>query len=114
MSAGDGKAKDFTVFADGTNDGGAEHEELRVVMRGVAGIEQVFALVGGHGPVVVLAAAVDAGERFFVEQADEAVFVGRAPHHVHDHVLVIGGEIAVFEQGRKFDTGWGRPRCGGF
>ena len=71
-------------------------------MRGVAGIEQVFAGVGGHRPVVVLAAAVDAGERLFVQQADQAVLVGGAAHDLHDQVLVIGGEVAVFEERGEF------------
>ena len=44
-------------------------------MRGVAGVEQVHARVGGDGPVVVLAAAVDAGKGLFVQQTDQSVAV---------------------------------------
>jgi hypothetical protein len=54
-----------------------KHQELRVVVRRIAGVEQVLAAVGGHRPVVVLAAAVDAGERLFVQQAGQAVLFGR-------------------------------------
>ena len=62
----------------------AEDEELGVVVRVVAGVEQVLAGVGGHRPVVVLARAVDAGERLLVQQADQAVLVGGLAQDLHD------------------------------
>ena len=114
VGAGDREAENLAVLADGADNGGTEDEELGVVMRRVAGIKEVFALVGGHGPVVVLTAAVDAGERLFMEQADQAVLVGGAPHHFHDHVLVIGGEVAVLEQRRQFVLAGGNFVVAGF
>jgi len=46
---------------------GAEEQELKVLVRGVSGLEQVLAFIGAHRPVVVLARAVDARERLLVE-----------------------------------------------
>jgi len=37
-------------------------------------VEEILALGGGHGPIVVLAGTIDAGEGFLVEQAGQAVF----------------------------------------
>jgi hypothetical protein len=51
---------------------GAEDEELHVVVRRVAGAEQVVAELVGQRPVVVLARAVDAGKRLLVQQAGQA------------------------------------------
>ena len=53
----------------GADHGEQEDQELHVGVRVVAGIEQVDAGVGGHRPVVVLAAAVDAGKRLLVQQS---------------------------------------------
>ena len=37
------------------------------------------------------------GERLLVQQADEAVLLGRPPHHVHAQLVVVGGEVRVLE-----------------
>ena len=63
---------------DGANHGRAEHQELRVRVRRVARIEQVALRVAAQRPVDVLARAVDAGERLFVQQAGHAVLLGDA------------------------------------
>ena len=90
-------AQKFRVLRHRADDRDAEDEELRVVVRVVAGVEQVLALVGGHRPVVVLARAVDAGEGLLVQQADEAVLLGGAAHHVHAQLVVVGREVRVLE-----------------
>ena len=100
--AGDRDAEQFRILGHGADDRDAEDEELGVVVRVVAGVEQVLAGVGRHRPVVVLAGAVDAGERLLVEQADQAVLVGGLPHHVHAELVVIGGEVRVLEDRRDF------------
>ena len=51
---------------------------------GLAGAEEVAAGVGGQGPVVVLAGAVDAGEGLFVEQAHQVVLGGAFFHGKHE------------------------------
>ena len=102
VGAADRHAQHIGVFGDGTDDGDGEHQELGILMGGVAGIEEVFARVGGHRPVIVLARAVDSRERLFVEQAGQTVFVGGLLHHLHGEVLVIGPEIRVLEDRGKF------------
>jgi hypothetical protein len=47
-------------------------------------------------PVVVLARAVDAGERLLVQQAGHAVLLGHARQRLHDQLLVVGREVGVF------------------
>ena len=49
----------------------------------VPGVEQVVARVGAHRPVVVLARAVDAGERLLVQQTGEAVTQRDLLHGLH-------------------------------
>ena len=83
--------------------GGAEHEELDVVVRRVAGVQQVVPQVVAHAPVQVLAGAVDAGERLLVHQAGEAVLRRHPPQHLHRHHLVIGGDVGVLEDRRDFE-----------
>ena len=56
--------------------------------------------VGAHRPVVVLARAVDAGERLLVQQADEPVLAGDVLHHLHRQLLVVGADVRVLEDRR--------------
>ena len=62
----------FSMTAVASN-GGAEYEELGVLVRGVAGIEQAAQFGVADGVVEVLARTVDARERLFVQQAEHAV-----------------------------------------
>ena len=57
--------------------------------------------VGAHRPVVVLAGAVDAGERLLVQQADEPVAAGDVLHHLHRQLLVVGADVRVLEDRRE-------------
>ena len=67
---GDGDAEQILIIVNRLNDGAQEQQELRVLIGSVARLEKVYAGVGGNGPVVVLAAAVDAGKGLFMQQAD--------------------------------------------
>ena len=96
---GDGQAEQVAVAGDGHEHGGQEDEELGVLVRAVAGPEQVVAQVVRERPVDVLARAVDPGERLLVEQELEAVAVGHPLHGLHDQHVVIGGDVGVLEQG---------------
>ena len=69
------------------------------------GLEQVRARVGAHRPVVVLARAVDAGERLLVQQADEAVAAGDVLQHLHRQLLVVGADVGVLEDRRDLVLG---------
>ena len=69
---------------------GEEDDELQVVERGVARIEQILGL-GAKRPVVVLARTVDALKGLLVQQADQVVAGGDELHLLHhDQILVDG------------------------
>ena len=95
------------VLVDGLDDRRAEEQELQVLVRGVAGLEQVLAVVGAHRPVVVLARAVDAGERLLVQEADEPVAAGHVLHDLHGQLLVVGTYVRVLEDRRDLVLGRG-------
>ena len=89
---GDGGAEQVGVLIDSLDDGGEEDQELQVLHGGVARVQQVL-VGGGHGPVVVLAAAVDALERLLVLQADQTVLGSDLLHHLHGQQVVVDGHI---------------------
>jgi hypothetical protein len=63
----------------------------RMFVSGVwPGSSRLIARVGRHRPVVVLARAVDAGERLLVEQALEAVALRHLLQHLHREHVVVG------------------------
>ena len=99
--AGHGDAQQILIVVHGLDDRREEQQELRVVGRGRARIEQVLALVGGDGPVVVLAAAVHAVKWLLVEQAHEAVALGHLLHDLHGQLVVIGGDVRGGEDRRE-------------
>jgi len=90
---GDGGAEEAGVLVDGTDDRSAEDEELEVLVRGVAGLEEVALDAVAERPVEVLTGAVDAGEGFLVEEALHAVLTGHALERGHDKLLVVGGDV---------------------
>ena len=63
---GNRDTEQILIFVDRLDNGDQEEKELCVFIRRCAGIEQVLSLIGGNRPVVMLAAAVDTGERFFM------------------------------------------------
>ena len=77
-----------------------KNRKLRFSRRGVARVHEVVPGVGAHRPVVVLAGAVDAGERLLVQQADEPVLAGDVLHHLHRQLLVVGADVRVLEDRR--------------
>ena len=88
-----GGAHDILVFIDALQHGCQEQQELVIVVHIVARVEEVFALHRGNGPVVVFAAAVDALEGLFMEQADHAVFHGDALHVFHHELVVVRRDV---------------------
>mmetsp|Transcript_14853 Transcript_14853/g.31498 ORF Transcript_14853/g.31498 Transcript_14853/m.31498 type:complete len:466 (+) Transcript_14853:484-1881(+) len=110
----DGHAHEVAVLVDGPDDGGHEDGEdlgLAALLVDGGGVEQVNARVGAEREVVVLAAAVDAGERLLLQEAGEAVASGNLVHHLHHHqvlvdlrgggakerraLVLVGGDLAV-------------------
>ena len=86
-------AQQAAVLVHGADHRGAEHQELRVVVRGVAGEQQVALGRVAEREVDVLARAVDAGERLLVEQALHAVLLGHPLERDHQQLLVVGGDV---------------------
>ena len=64
------------------------------------GSSRLRARVGAHRPVVVLARAVDAGERLLVQEADEPVAARHVLHHLHRQLLVVAADVRVLEHRR--------------
>ena len=63
--AGDRDAQQILMFVHRLDHRAQDQEELCVVLRRFARLQQVDAGIGRDGPVVVLAAAVDTGKRLF-------------------------------------------------
>jgi hypothetical protein len=97
------KIEQVAVQVDGAHDGAQEGEELQVRVRLVARVEQVRARVRRHGPVVVLARAVDAGERLLVQDHLQAVLRRDAAHGLHDQHLVVAGDVRRLEHGGELE-----------
>ena len=85
---------------DGPQDGSAEDQELHIVVRRVAGTEQVVAELVGERPVVVLAGSVHARKRLLVQQRRQSVLRRDLLQHLHRHHLMIDGEVGVLEDRR--------------
>jgi hypothetical protein len=96
----DRRPQQSLMLVDGLDDRRTEEQEVDVVGRRVARIEQVRPAVGAHRPVVVLARAVDARERLLVQQADQAVLARDLGQHLHRQLLVIGSDVRVLEHRR--------------
>ena len=73
---GDGGAQQAAELVHRADDRAAEHQELRVVVRRRARIEQVALGAVAERVVQVLARAVDARERLLVQEAHEVVLLG--------------------------------------
>ena len=70
-----------------------EQQELRILIRRLARTQQVYPGVGGKGPVVVLAAAVDPCKGLLVQQADQAVPARHLLHDLHGQLIMVGGNV---------------------
>ena len=94
LAAGGGHrgAQQVGVLVHRLDDGGQEHQELQVLHRRVAGVEQVL-VAGAHRPVVVLAAAVDPFKGLFVQKADQAVLRRDLLHHLHGQQVMVDGHV---------------------
>ena len=85
----DGAHQQEVVVADRLRDSRIKSQELQVLGRGLARRKQVDARIGLHGPVAVLAAAVDPVEGLFVEDDLQVVLFRNLVHNDHQqHILV--------------------------
>ena len=105
--AGHGDAQQVLILVHPFDDGGQKQQEPGVLRRVFAGVQQVFPPVGGQGPVVVLAAAVDPLEGLLVEQTHQAVAGGHVFHHFHGQLVVVGGHVGGGEDRRQLVLGGG-------
>ena len=93
---------------------GLHHEghEAQVLLRVLAGSVEQHASVRTKAPVVVLARAVDAGERLLVQKDAEAVLARHFLHQGHEKHVVVVGDVGLLEDGSYLKLVGGRPRCG--
>ncbi len=80
---------------------GLHHEghEAQVLLRVLAGSVEQHASVRTKAPVVVLARAVDAGERLLVQKDAEAVLARHFLHQGHEKHVVVVGDVGLLEDG---------------
>ena len=97
---GDRGPEQVGVDVDRPDHGAEEDQELQVGVGVVLRVEQVDAGVGRHRPVVVLARAVDAGERLLVQDGLQPVPRGHALEGLHQQHLVVAADVADLEQRR--------------
>ena len=97
---GNRDAQQILILVNRLDNRGQKQQELTVFCRGLARVEQVLAGVGRDRPVIVLARSVDSRERLFMQQADKAVTIGNLAHELHGQLVVIGGDVGRFEDGR--------------
>ena len=71
--------------------------ETRVFLGFVGGIQKIFARIGDDAPIVVLAAAVYARKRLFVQQARKIVAQSYLAHQLHHDLVVVAGDIGCGE-----------------
>ena len=105
--AGHRDAQQILVLIHALDDSRQKQQELGVFLRLLAGVQQVLARVGGEGPVVVFAAAVNALKGLFVQQAHQAVLGGHVLHGFHGQLVVVGGHVGGGEDGRQLVLGRG-------
>ena len=111
---GDHGPQQGPVEVDAANNRSAEHQKLQVFMGGLARIEQVP--LGGIAdrPVDVFARAIDAGKGFLVQQTGQAMLLRSGAQDGHRELLVVGGHVRGFEEGRDLELGGGHLVVAGF
>jgi len=92
---GDGAAQKLLILIHALDERGEQQQEQRILAGGLAGREEVFARVGRERPVDVLARAVDARERLFVQQAHKVVALGDLFHRLHDELVLVARGVGV-------------------
>ena len=100
---GDRRAQQVGELVDAADNGGQHGQEDGILMRRLAWAQPVAAVGTGGRPVVVLARAVDAGEGFLVEQAEEAVARGDLLQHEHRQHVVVNGQVLLLEDRRHLE-----------
>ena len=79
-----------------------ESEEAQIVLGSLAGREEHVAAVGAEAPVIMLARAVYARERFLVHEYAEIMAPGHFGHKSHHEQVVVVGQVGLLEYGGEF------------
>ena len=95
-------AQHILIIVHGLNDRAEEQQKLGVLRRGLARLQKVHAGIRAQRPVVVLAAAVHAGKRLFMQQADHPVAGGDLLHRLHRELVVVGRNVSGRKDRRQF------------
>ncbi len=103
----DGRPQQPAELVHRPDHGGAEHQELGVVMRIVAGQQQVSLGGVAQREVDVLARAVDPVERLLVEQAFHTVLLGDRLERRHQQLLMIRRDVGPLEHRRDLELAGG-------
>ena len=90
------------MLVNGSHDVDEESHKLQVGHVSLARGKQLRAGVGAKAPVVVLARAVDALERLFVQQHAEVVAAGNVVHKQHQQQVVVVGKVGFLVYRSQF------------
>ena len=90
------------------NNSTKEKKELSVFVGMFAGLEKVYPFIGGKRPVVVLTAACNTLEGFFLKDTNHSVSFGNLFHSFHRKLVMVGSGIRRAEHGCKLVL----ARCG--
>ena len=104
---GHAQAEQILIIVHGLDDRTQKQQELGVFVGRLAGGQQIHAGIGGHGPVVVLAGAVDTGEGLLMQQAHQTVLCRDLLHDLHGQLVVVGGDVGGGVNGRQLMLGGG-------
>ena len=91
------KAQQVRIFVDSRQHRAQRYKKNRVFLGFVGGIQKIFARIGDDAPIVVLAAAVYARKRLFVQQACKIVAQSYLAHQLHHDLVVVAGDIGCGE-----------------
>ena len=98
----DGDSHQLRITVHRFDNCGQERQELIIFFRLSARLQQVFACISAHRPVVVLARTVDAFKGFFMKQTCQIVAVGDFLHEFHDELVVVDSLIRCREDRSQF------------
>ena len=82
-------AEQISVGVNCLHDAGKYQQELDVLVRCVAGIEQVHAIIGSQRPVVMLTGAVHTSKGLLMQQTGHAVTSCHLLHRLHYQLVVV-------------------------
>ena len=88
-----GKSHQICIIVNCLNDCYEEYQELNILCRSLAGIQQVQTGICGHGPVVMFTGTVDSVKRLLVKEANISMLICNLLHHLHGQLVVINSYV---------------------